>query len=78
MTRRANLRAELVTNIEWNRIDLMARPGARERLERERGALSMRAKESGIVTSVGERRASRNDLQRARSMDEFETQAEHS
>jgi hypothetical protein len=46
-------RAELATSIEWNRTDLTAQPGARERLERERAALSRRVTESGIVATVG-------------------------
>jgi hypothetical protein len=46
-------RAELATSIEWNRADLTAQPGARERLERERAALSRRVTESEIVASVG-------------------------
>ena len=46
-------RAETVWSGEWNRVDLTEQPSARERLEREGGALSARARDSGIVAAVG-------------------------
>jgi hypothetical protein len=46
-------RAETVRRGAWNRVDLTEQPAARERLEREGGALSVRARDSGIVAAVG-------------------------
>jgi hypothetical protein len=46
-------RAEAVRSGAWNRVDLTEQPSARVRLEREGGALSVRARDSGIVAAVG-------------------------